>query len=552
MAFQILLDQIGGLGRFQILHTIVLLTICIMVNPRVMLENFTAVVPSHRCWVHVLDNETVSGNDSEILSKEALLRISIPLDSNLRPEKCRRFIHPQWQLLHLNETFSNTVKPDTEPCMDGWVYNQSSFLSTIVTEWDLVCESESLNSVAKFVFMAGTLVGSIVFGYLSDRFGRSLILKWCIFQLAIVDTCVAFARTFPSYCLLRFLAGISTPAIMANCSILIIEWVAPRFQALGMILGVCAFSAGQVLLTGLAYAIRDWRTLQLVVSAPVFVLIFFSRYLTESARWLIINNKPEEGLKELKKAACRNGRKDVGDTLTVEVLKSAMKEEMDLAQTKYFLCDLFSTPTLRMRMISTAFVRFSIIMTYYGLAFHIQHLGSNIFLLHCLFGAVNLPASYVANLTLNHMGRRSTQTLSMFLQGLCLLVIIFIPQEMQILRVVISTLGVGFSFVAVIGSFVHGNELFPTVIRATALGTAGIFSSLGAAVSPLLMILKIYSPLLPWIIYGILSILAGLVILLLPETRNQPLPDTIQDVEKKKKVSRNAKEEDAFIKVTRF
>ncbi|ELW65044.1 Solute carrier family 22 member 9 [Tupaia chinensis] len=453
MAFQILLDQIGGLGRFQILHTIVLLTICIMVNPRVMLENFTAVVPSHRCWVHVLDNETVSGNDSEILSKEALLRISIPLDSNLRPEKCRRFIHPQWQLLHLNETFSNTVKPDTEPCMDGWVYNQSSFLSTIVTEWDLVCESESLNSVAKFVFMAGTLVGSIVFGYLSDRFGRSLILKWCIFQLAIVDTCVAFARTFPSYCLLRFLAGISTPAIMANCSILIIEWVAPRFQALGMILGVCAFSAGQVLLTGLAYAIRDWRTLQLVVSAPVFVLIFFSR--------------------------------------------------------------------------------FSIIMTYYGLAFHIQHLGSNIFLLHCLFGAVNLPASYVANLTLNHMGRRSTQTLSMFLQGLCLLVIIFIPQEMQILRVVISTLGVGFSFVAVIGSFVHGNELFPTVIRATALGTAGIFSSLGAAVSPLLMILKIYSPLLPWIIYGILSILAGLVILLLPETRNQPLPDTIQDVEKK-------------------
>ncbi|XP_027628187.1 solute carrier family 22 member 9 isoform X3 [Tupaia chinensis] len=451
MAFQILLDQIGGLGRFQILHTIVLLTICIMVNPRVMLENFTAVVPSHRCWVHVLDNETVSGNDSEILSKEALLRISIPLDSNLRPEKCRRFIHPQWQLLHLNETFSNTVKPDTEPCMDGWVYNQSSFLSTIVTEWDLVCESESLNSVAKFVFMAGTLVGSIVFGYLSDR------------------------------------------------------------------------------------------------------------YLTESARWLIINNKPEEGLKELKKAACRNGRKDVGDTLTVEVLKSAMKEEMDLAQTKYFLCDLFSTPTLRMRMISTAFVRFSIIMTYYGLAFHIQHLGSNIFLLHCLFGAVNLPASYVANLTLNHMGRRSTQTLSMFLQGLCLLVIIFIPQEMQILRVVISTLGVGFSFVAVIGSFVHGNELFPTVIRATALGTAGIFSSLGAAVSPLLMILKIYSPLLPWIIYGILSILAGLVILLLPETRNQPLPDTIQDVEKnfhcicpRKKVSRNAKEEDAFIKVTRF
>ncbi|XP_002721036.2 steroid transmembrane transporter SLC22A24-like [Oryctolagus cuniculus] len=552
MGFDVLLDQAGSLGRFQILQIAFFFVANVIAYCHILLENFTAAIPGHRCWVPLLDNHTTSGNDSDILSQDALLRVSIPLDSNLSPEKCLRFTHPQWQLLHLNRTFPNVSESDTEPCVDGWVYDQSSFSSTIVTKWDLVCESQSQKSVVQTLFMSGSLLGSLIFGYLSDRYGRKGIYMWCLLQMAIADTCAIFAPTFIIFCTLRFLAGSSIGIIMSNSLILITEWTMPKSKHIGVTLTFCSFSIGQMLLGGLAFAIRDWHTLHLTVSIPLFVLSLLSRRLVESALWLVTTNRLEEGTKALRRVARINGKESAGEILTVEFVRSNMQEELDNAQNKPSTFQVLRAPKLCLRVCCLGFVRLGATVPLMGLILNLQELGSNIFMFQVIFGAVTFISRYSAYLMMKHTGRRISQSLFLFLVGLFIVVNTFLPREMQTLRAVLATLGLGAASAATTAFSVHHIELIPTMFRSTLSGVNNMFGRVGSVLAPLLMTLVVYSPHLPWIMYGVFPILCGLIVFCLPETKNQPLPNTIQDVENATKKLRRVKQEDICMKVTQF
>ena len=63
--------------------------------------------------------------------------------------------------------------PDTNwsvvPCQHGWQYDTSEFVTTLVTELDLVCDLQWWPSTSTALFYVGSLIGNIVFGQIADR-----------------------------------------------------------------------------------------------------------------------------------------------------------------------------------------------------------------------------------------------------------------------------------------------------------------------------------------------------------------------------------------------
>ncbi|XP_072840131.2 solute carrier family 22 member 6-A [Pogona vitticeps] len=530
MTFAQLLEQVGGMGRFQILNVLLLCFPMVFMAAHNLLQNFTAAVPGHRCWVAL--NDTCGRNATDGVDCPALLKAFIPAHGQRTAQKCQRFVTPQWQLLAGNSTGLEDVEAETEACLDGWVYENHTFASTVVTEWDLVCDFRTSQQMAQSIYMAGVLAGAVVFGGLSDKFGRKLLLIWSCFQMAVSGSCAAFAPSFAAYCIFRFLSGMALSGIGLNCVSLSVEWTPMRSRATVSMVTGYSYSLGQFILAGIAYAIRDWRWLQLAVSFPYFAFFLYSWWFAESARWYATAGKLDRALEELQKVARINRQKERGEKLSLEVLKASLQKEMPSADSRSSVADLVGTPMLRHITGCLCFVWFSTSFAYYGLAMDLQNFGVSLYLIQVIFGAVDIPAKLIAFLIISYLGRRLTQALSLILAGLSIVGNIFVPQDMQVLRTVFAVFGkgcLGASFNCV---FLYTGELYPTVIRQTGMGFGNTMARIGGIVAPLVRMTTEYSPALPLLVYGAAPIVSGIAACFLPETLNVPLPDTIEDVEK--------------------
>jgi MFS family permease len=157
--------------------------------------------------------------------------------------------------------------------------------------------------VALVVYGISGLIGNYIFGYLQDYYGRKP--SFYIYLIFEIVSCAvsAFTWSFTSWLVLRFLVGLTVPAILASPYVLAIELVGPKHRVFCTIVTNIAYSIGLTMLAGVVYLVRDWRMLTIAVSMP-FLLLFMCYFtLPESPRWLIATHKYERAAKVMKTIA---------------------------------------------------------------------------------------------------------------------------------------------------------------------------------------------------------------------------------------------------------
>ncbi|XP_073348149.1 organic cation/carnitine transporter 2-like [Pagrus major] len=494
--FDELTSFLGDCGLFQVLIIVLLSLAAIPSGYMGVIVVFVSDTPEHRC-------------------KESV-------DSSwIGPDSCSRY--------KLNGSWTETagLSNDTEQCVDGWVFSTEIYSSTIVSEWDLVCEHAWKVPFSTSLYFVGVLIGSFISGPFSDRFGRKPVFFFTMILQSVTALIQAASVSWVMFCVLNCLKGLGQVSNYGTSLILGSEMLGQsariKFSLLAQ--GLC-YGIGYALLPLFAYFIRGWRMLLVASAIPGLIYIPMWWVLPESPRWLLQKGRVEEAELVIRNAAKRN-RVPVPEVIfrageCLELMRDKGGEE----RTHTYM-DLIRTPNMRNITILGVFIWMSTAMVYFGLSLNTSNLNGNVYLNCFISATIDIVVTVATWVLINRAPRPTLLFCMLILCGIMLLIIQLVPEDMPVMLqvfVLVGRMGVTGAYIFL---FVFVTELMPTVVRNMGLGITTTAAFIGAIMCPYVIYIGVYSKVLPYIIFGTVCLMAAAVSMLLPDTRNSKLPDLI-------------------------
>jgi len=174
----------------------------------------------------------------------------------------------------------------------GWVFD---FYDLILFTFLLIPIGQELNFtnvVLSYVLgasLAATAVGGVIFGILSDRYGRKRVLQWTILTYSIGTFLCAFTSSLESLLFFRILTGLGVGGEWATGQTYVGETFPPRmrgrygaFMQTGAPLGIVLASV----IGGFLAPDIGWRACFFISVLPALLVVYIRKKLPESDLWL--------------------------------------------------------------------------------------------------------------------------------------------------------------------------------------------------------------------------------------------------------------------------
>ncbi|OWR40799.1 solute carrier family 22 member 3-like [Danaus plexippus] len=433
---------------------------------------------------------------------------SVPPDSR----GCKRY---RFDLKECDPFSFNTSIVET---CDEWVYKKND---SFVAEFQLACQNWKRTFVGT-VHSIGLMCGLFFQGQLSDKIGRKAATVISGLAAGVLGIAKSFSNTYTLYVILEWLEA----TIGDNCSpafILAVELVHSDYRLHQQIF-LCVIAAmGGVTFAIAAYLVPYWRDFVRVIYAPAFLYIIIYFIMDESVRWLLSKGKRKQATKLLLKMAKINkislDRKMLLNIQCEEGTKnSALRETFRsrIVAKRFLICLLWWT--------SCTFICF-------GLIVNVGSLAGNKYFNFAIMSLSDIPASIAMFYVLKRFRRKKPLLVSFITAGLLCLTQPFVPKKyvwmstgMYFLGRFVST----FTFGTV---YIYTSELFPTYSRNSMHALCSAIGRIGSILAPMTPLLTQYMESLPTLLFGSISIAAGLTTLLVPDLDNEPLPDNVHQAE---------------------
>uniref|UniRef100_UPI0037E7965E solute carrier family 22 member 23-like n=1 Tax=Semicossyphus pulcher TaxID=241346 RepID=UPI0037E7965E len=433
-----------------------------------------------------------------------------------------------------------------------WTFElHTGLVQNVVTKWSLVCDSAWKVHIAKFSLLVGSIFGYLVFGILADWFGRHPVLIISVLFMLVFGLTVAFSVNVPMFSTLRFFEGFCLAGITLSLYVLRIELCLPGWRFSMTMVASFVVLGGQLLMPGVAYLCRDWQVLQACIICPLLLMLSYIWIFPESLRWLLATQQYCRSKWIMGHIAQKNrvNMELDSDNILTELQKALQKKPK-----KTCIVKMVGTRNLWKNIvvlcvnsltgygIHHCFARSMVDPEVQGTTmFH------NFYADYYTMAGIAVASCMALCPAVGLMGRRGGLLMFMIITALASLL------QLGLLNLLgkysghlnIDSAGTlnkkfstAFSIIGMFSSHAVSNlsiffcaEITPTVIRGGGLGLVLASAGFGMLTAPIMELHNQKGYFLHHIIFACCTLICIICILLLPETRYQPLPETLADGE---------------------